>query len=105
MDHPNRPDLRPRTLAVHRITTRTPSKRLLLSSVAGRMMPCRQGCDACAHALDRPYQAEWLADRIGVDAQVRAGAVQSGGADVEGGPLRLVHVLDRHVEVDLGRRV
>ena len=53
--------------------------------------------------LDRPHQAEGLAGRIGVDAPVRAGTVQPGGADVKGGPFRRVHVLDRHVEVDLLR--
>src|SRR5258708_9113310 len=56
-----------------------------------------------ATRLDRPHQTEWLAGRIGVDAPVRAGAVQSGGTDVEGGPFRRVHVLDGHVEADLLR--
>jgi len=43
--------------------------------------------------------------RIGVDAPVRSGAVQSGGTDVEGGPFRRVHVVDRHVGVGLLRTV
>ena len=64
------------------------------------------GCttnESALRRLDRPHQTEGLAGRIGVDAPVRAGPVQSGGADVKGGPFRRVHVLDGHVEVDLLR--
>src|ERR1700757_5501119 len=71
---------------------------------------CRRTCAGRAptpfprrQVLDPPYQTEWLADRIGVDAPVGAGAVQPGGTDGEGGPFRRIHVLDRHVEVDLLR--
>ena len=39
----------------------------------------------------------------GATIQCVSGTVQPGGADVKGGPFRRVHVLDRHVEVDLLR--
>ena len=54
----------------------------------------------------RPDQAEWLARRISVDAPVRAGAVQPGGADVEGCAVRRGTILDRTSRwICAGRRI